>query len=153
MGCLPPFHAFGLTTTTILPLLLGLRVVYHPNPTEGRMLARLIEAYRRGMEAVRFGHPTQNVTIRDCTLISSLYAGIGLGTEMSGGIRNVHVENCFIAGRQNGISLKSRDGRGGLRRSELRSGGALTPRGWSRRRCGRGLCGTTQVERQVGSTR
>ncbi|HJV48910.1 MAG TPA: AMP-binding protein [Geothrix sp.] len=45
MGCLPPFHAFGLTTTTILPLLLGLRVVYHPNPTEGRMLARLIEAY------------------------------------------------------------------------------------------------------------
>ncbi|WP_243293386.1 AMP-binding protein [Geothrix mesophila] len=45
LGCLPPFHAFGLTTTTILPLLLGLRVVYHPNPTEGRMLARLIEAY------------------------------------------------------------------------------------------------------------
>ena len=45
MGCLPPFHAFGLTTTTILPLLAGLRVVYHPNPTEGRMLARLIEAY------------------------------------------------------------------------------------------------------------
>lgn len=45
MGCLPPFHAFGLTTTTILPMLLGLRVVYHPNPTEGRMLARLIEAY------------------------------------------------------------------------------------------------------------
>ncbi len=45
MGCLPPFHAFGLTTTTILPLLVGLRVVYHPNPTEGRMLARLIEAY------------------------------------------------------------------------------------------------------------
>jgi long-chain-fatty-acid--[acyl-carrier-protein] ligase len=45
MGCLPPFHAFGLTTTTILPLLVGLRVVYHPNPTEGRMLARIIEAY------------------------------------------------------------------------------------------------------------
>lgn len=45
MGCLPPFHAFGLTTTTILPLVVGLRVVYHPNPTEGRMLARLIEAY------------------------------------------------------------------------------------------------------------
>jgi long-chain-fatty-acid--[acyl-carrier-protein] ligase len=45
LGCLPPFHAFGLTTTTILPLLLGLRVVYHPNPTEGRMLARIIEAY------------------------------------------------------------------------------------------------------------
>ena len=45
MGCLPPFHAFGLTTTTILPLLLGIPVVYHPNPTEGRMLARIIQAY------------------------------------------------------------------------------------------------------------
>ncbi len=45
MGCLPPFHAFGLTTTTILPLVMGIPAVYHPNPTEGRMLARLIEAY------------------------------------------------------------------------------------------------------------
>ncbi|GLH69305.1 hypothetical protein GETHPA_08380 [Geothrix rubra] len=45
MGCLPPFHAFGLTTTTILPLVLGIPVVYHPNPTEGRMLARIISAY------------------------------------------------------------------------------------------------------------
>jgi long-chain-fatty-acid--[acyl-carrier-protein] ligase len=45
MGCLPPFHAFGLTTTTILPMLLGIPVVYHPNPTEGRMLARIMAAY------------------------------------------------------------------------------------------------------------
>lgn len=45
MGCLPPFHAFGLTTTTILPLVMGIPVVYHPNPTEGRMLSRIISAY------------------------------------------------------------------------------------------------------------
>ncbi len=45
MGCLPPFHAFGLTTTTVLPMLLGIPVVYHPNPTEGRMLARIMAAY------------------------------------------------------------------------------------------------------------
>jgi hypothetical protein len=51
--------------------------------------------------------------IKDCTLVSSLFAGIGLGTEMSGGIRNVRLENCTIAGRQNGIFIKSRDGRGG----------------------------------------
>jgi polygalacturonase len=67
----------------------------------------------RGMEAVRLARPTQNVVIRDCTLVSSCFAGLGLGTEMSGGIRNVRVENCVIMGHQNGIFIKSRDGRGG----------------------------------------
>jgi hypothetical protein len=47
-------------------------------------------------------------------LYSSIFAGLGIGSEMSGGIRNVHVEDCLISGRQNGISIKSRDGRGGF---------------------------------------
>ena len=67
----------------------------------------------RGLEAVRLGRPTENVVIRDCTLVSSLFGGLGIGTEMSGGIRNVHIENCYISGHQNGIFIKSRDGRGG----------------------------------------
>lgn len=46
MGMLPPFHSFGLTLTTILPLLTGIRAVYHPNPTEGGTLARLVRLYR-----------------------------------------------------------------------------------------------------------
>jgi len=46
IGILPPFHSFGLACTMILPLCGGVPVVYHPNPTEGAMLARLIEAYR-----------------------------------------------------------------------------------------------------------
>jgi acyl-CoA synthetase (AMP-forming)/AMP-acid ligase II/1-acyl-sn-glycerol-3-phosphate acyltransferase/acyl carrier protein len=46
LGILPPFHSFGLTVTTLLPLLTGLRVVYHSNPTEGADLARLIAAYQ-----------------------------------------------------------------------------------------------------------
>ena len=46
IGMLPPFHSFGLVITTVLPLLSGVPVVYHPNPTEGTMLARLIQAYR-----------------------------------------------------------------------------------------------------------
>jgi acyl-CoA synthetase (AMP-forming)/AMP-acid ligase II/1-acyl-sn-glycerol-3-phosphate acyltransferase/acyl carrier protein len=45
VGMLPPFHSFGITITTILPLCSGLRTVYHPNPTEAAVLARLIEAY------------------------------------------------------------------------------------------------------------
>ena len=46
VGMLPPFHSFGLTVTVLMPLCFGVPVVYHPNPTEGAMLARLIEAYR-----------------------------------------------------------------------------------------------------------
>ncbi len=46
VGILPPFHSFGLTVTTILPLCAGVPVVYHPNPTDSGTLARLIRAYR-----------------------------------------------------------------------------------------------------------
>jgi len=46
VGLLPPFHAFGVTVTMLAPLCFGLRTVYHPNPTEGAVLARIIEAYK-----------------------------------------------------------------------------------------------------------
>ena len=46
LGILPPFHSFGLTGSMILPLTLGIRVVYYPNPTHGSMLANIVEAYR-----------------------------------------------------------------------------------------------------------
>ena len=68
----------------------------------------------RGLAAMHLGRPTQNVLIKDCKLVSSLYAGLGIGTEMSGGVRDVRLENCLISGHQNGIFIKSRDGRGGF---------------------------------------
>ena len=46
LGMLPPFHSFGIIVTTILPLCAGMRTVYHPNPTEAAILARVIEAYK-----------------------------------------------------------------------------------------------------------
>jgi long-chain-fatty-acid--[acyl-carrier-protein] ligase len=49
LGILPPFHSFGLTTSVILPLSLGLRVAYSPDPTEGATLAATIETYRATM--------------------------------------------------------------------------------------------------------
>lgn len=67
----------------------------------------------RGLAAMQLGRPTERVTIRDCELASSIYAAIGIGTEMSGGIGDVKVENCVMSGRQNCIFIKSRDGRGG----------------------------------------
>ncbi len=67
----------------------------------------------RGEMAVRLNRPTENVTIRNCTLVSSAFAGLGIGTELSGGIYNTVLEGCTLSGHQNGIFLKSRDGRGG----------------------------------------
>lgn len=68
----------------------------------------------RGLAAQNLDRPTQNVVIRDCRLQSSIYAAIGLGTEMSGGVRNVKIQNCVLSGKQNAIFIKSRDGRGGF---------------------------------------
>ncbi|MCG3126199.1 MAG: Bifunctional protein Aas [Phycisphaerae bacterium] len=49
IGFLPPFHSFGLTVTMLLPLLAGVRAVYHANPTDSFALAGLIEAYRASL--------------------------------------------------------------------------------------------------------
>jgi len=46
LSILPPFHSFGITVDLMLPLLTGLRVVFHANPTESGKLAVLIERYR-----------------------------------------------------------------------------------------------------------
>jgi acyl-[acyl-carrier-protein]-phospholipid O-acyltransferase/long-chain-fatty-acid--[acyl-carrier-protein] ligase len=46
LGMLPPFHSFGITVTTVLPVCAGIRTVYHPNPTEANTLARVIESFR-----------------------------------------------------------------------------------------------------------
>jgi len=46
LGFLPPFHSFGLSGNMILPLVGGVRVVHHADPTDARGLARKIAAYR-----------------------------------------------------------------------------------------------------------
>jgi acyl-[acyl-carrier-protein]-phospholipid O-acyltransferase/long-chain-fatty-acid--[acyl-carrier-protein] ligase len=40
MGSLPPFHSFGLTVTTFLPLIEGITVVCHPDPTDVLNIAK-----------------------------------------------------------------------------------------------------------------
>jgi hypothetical protein len=67
----------------------------------------------RGLAAMNLHRPTENVLIRDSILRSSRFAAIGLGTEMSGGIRHVRIERCTLSGVENCIYIKSRDGRGG----------------------------------------
>ena len=55
LGLLPPFHSFGLTTTVVLPVSIGMRTVYHPNPIESAILAKITEAYQA---SVLFCTPT-----------------------------------------------------------------------------------------------
>lgn len=40
LAMLPPFHSFGFVVTGLMPLLSGLKVVYYPNPTESKRLAK-----------------------------------------------------------------------------------------------------------------
>lgn len=55
LGMLPPFHSLGLVGTIILPLCLGLKTVYHANPTESAVLSGLIKRYR---VSILIGTPT-----------------------------------------------------------------------------------------------
>ncbi len=43
IGVLPFFHSFGFTVTLWLPLLIGIRVVYYPNPMEAQAIGELTE--------------------------------------------------------------------------------------------------------------
>ena len=46
LSCLPLFHAFGLTATTIMPLIEGTPMVCHADPTDVVKIAKLIFEYR-----------------------------------------------------------------------------------------------------------
>ena len=46
LSALPPFHSFGLSITGLLPLLIGLRVFYSPDPTDGKALAGAARTFR-----------------------------------------------------------------------------------------------------------
>ena len=46
LAMLPPFHSFGLMVDIVLPLSLGVRAAFHPNPTEPGPLAALMRDYK-----------------------------------------------------------------------------------------------------------
>ena len=55
--------------------------------------------------------PCQNITITNCTMLHG-HGGVVIGSEMTGGVRNVAISNCVFCGTDRGIRLKSRRGRG-----------------------------------------
>lgn len=46
LGVLPFFHSFGYTITLWLPCCIDLNAVYHFNPLDSRMVAKLLESYK-----------------------------------------------------------------------------------------------------------
>jgi polygalacturonase len=57
--------------------------------------------------------PTENVIIRNCTIYAA-HGGFVIGSEMSGGVRNIYVSNCTFIGTDIGLRFKTTRGRGGV---------------------------------------
>ncbi|WP_163711918.1 AMP-binding protein [Mangrovibacterium lignilyticum] len=43
LGFLPPFHSFGFTVLSVLPLVSGVKVAYTPNPTDAREVLKILK--------------------------------------------------------------------------------------------------------------
>lgn len=61
----------------------------------------------------RRGAPTENVLIDNCKVFQG-HGGFVVGSEMSGGVKNISVSNCQFLGTDVGLRFKSRRGRGGV---------------------------------------
>ena len=61
----------------------------------------------------RRGVPCANVVVDGCTVFAG-HGGFVVGSEMSGGVRNIMVRNCQFLGTDVGLRFKSTRGRGGL---------------------------------------
>ena len=61
----------------------------------------------------RRGEPCQNVIIRNNVVLHG-HGGFVVGSEMSGGVKNVYVDNCTFLGTDVGLRFKSTRGRGGV---------------------------------------
>ncbi|MGV3721628.1 MAG: glycoside hydrolase family 28 protein, partial [Actinomycetota bacterium] len=70
----------------------------------------------RNADGRQLGIPCENVVIQRCRVegVRGARNGMAIGSEMSGGVRNVFIEDCVITARLRGISLKTNTLRGGF---------------------------------------
>ena len=61
----------------------------------------------------RRARPTENVIVDNCKVFQG-HGGFVVGSEMSGGVRNISVKNCQFLGTDVGLRFKSTRGRGGI---------------------------------------
>lgn len=67
----------------------------------------------RDAEGRKRGMPVENVIIRNCVVYHA-HGGFVIGSEMSGGARNIWVNDCSFIGTDIGLRFKSARGRGGV---------------------------------------
>ena len=73
---------------------------------------------KSGTEETPEKQPCENITITNCNLVHG-HGGVVIGSEMSGGVRNVTITNCVFQDTDRGIRVKTRRGRGGVMESVL----------------------------------
>ncbi len=61
----------------------------------------------------RRGKPCENVVVNGCTVFAG-HGGFVVGSEMSGGVKNISVKDCQFVGTDVGLRFKSTRGRGGI---------------------------------------
>ncbi|WP_418991136.1 glycoside hydrolase family 28 protein [Alistipes sp.] len=61
----------------------------------------------------RRGIPCENILVDNCIVFHG-HGGFVVGSEMSGGVKNVKVSNCVFSGTDVGLRFKSTRGRGGV---------------------------------------
>lgn len=57
--------------------------------------------------------PNENLIVKNCTVYHG-HGGVTVGSEMSSGVKNLHVSNCTFIGTDVGLRFKSNRGRGGV---------------------------------------
>jgi len=67
----------------------------------------------RDAEGRKRGMPTENVVIRNSTVYHA-HGGFVIGSEMSGGARNIFISDCTFIGTDIGLRFKTTRGRGGV---------------------------------------
>jgi polygalacturonase len=67
----------------------------------------------RDEEGRKRGMPTENVIIRN-NVVYHAHGGVVIGSEMSGGARNIFIYDCSFIGSDKGLRFKTARGRGGI---------------------------------------
>lgn len=67
----------------------------------------------RDKDGRKYNVPCENITITNCTMLDG-HGGVVIGSEMSGGVKNVVISNCVFDGTERGIRIKTMRGRGGV---------------------------------------
>lgn len=67
----------------------------------------------RNEQGRKRGMPTENLLVRNCVVYHA-HGGFVIGSEMSGGARNLFVTDCTFIGTDIGLRFKTTRGRGGL---------------------------------------